>query len=441
MNQDVNTVIIGSGICGLSVAHFLSKKRSDFLVLESSNRAGGIIQTKIEKDFICENGPNTVLLNNEAIEEIIKDHNLWSELQFPKESSNKNRFVLHKNKLTKIPLNPLSFIFSPLFSFFSKIRILKEPFVNTHQENTSVFEFVKKRFGKEFHDQLIEPFITGIYAGNTKKMSARHTLKMLWKLEQTHGSVIKGLLKSKSTKKNKINSFNFPKGLSQLISKITKSMGSQLILNFKVQQIIKHENGYEITSESGKIFCKEIICTVPAYSLKKLIDDSGLVSQLNKIIYSPVDVFHFGFEKKNIQNNKQGFGVLTKPSDGKSYLGILFNSRIFDYVSPADKELFTVLVGGERQKHLCEMNPDKLKKLILEELEDLIGHKGKIVIENHYRWSNGIPQFNLDHTELLNAIEEFENNNSKFHLIGNYFNGVSVSDCIQKSRDLVNIIN
>ena len=437
MNQDVNTVIIGSGICGLSVAHFLSKKRSDFLVLESSNRAGGIIQTKIEKDFICENGPNTVLLNNEAIEEIIKDHNLWSELQFPKESSNKNRFVLHKNKLTKIPLNPLSFIFSPLFSFFSKIRILKEPFVNAHQENTSVFEFVKKRFGKEFHDQLIEPFITGIYAGNTKKMSARHTLKMLWKLEQTHGSVIKGLLKSKRTKKNKINSFNFPKGLSQLISKITKSMGSQLILNFKVQQIIKHENGYEITSESGKIFCKEIICTVPAYSLKKLIDDSGLVSQLNKIIYSPVDVFHFGFEKKNIQNNKQGFGVLTKPSDGKSYLGILFNSRIFDYVSPAEKELFTVLVGGERQKHLCEMEPDKLKKLILEELEDLIGHKGKIVIENHYRWSNGIPQFNLDHIELLNAVEEFENNNSKFHLIGNYFNGVSVSDCIQKSRDLV----
>ena len=67
--------------------------------------------------------------------------------------------------------------------------------------------------------------------------------------------------------------------------------------------------------------------------------------------------------------------------------------------------------------------------------------QGKIVIENHYRWSKGIPQFNLDHTELLNAIEEFENNNSKFYLIGNYFNGVSVSDCIQKSRDLVNIIN
>jgi oxygen-dependent protoporphyrinogen oxidase len=87
------------------------------------------------------------------------------------------------------------------------------------------------------------------------------------------------------------------------------------------------------------------------------------------------------------------------------------------------------------------MNPIKLKELILEELEDLLGHKGETIIENHYRWSKGIPQFNLNHSDLLKAIENFKNNNSNFHLIGNYFNGVSVSDCIQKSRELVKIIN
>ena len=49
MKKEVNTVIIGAGICGLSAAHFLSKKRSDFLILEASNLPGGIIKTKIEK--------------------------------------------------------------------------------------------------------------------------------------------------------------------------------------------------------------------------------------------------------------------------------------------------------------------------------------------------------------------------------------------------------
>ena len=50
-------------------------------------------------------------------------------------------------------------------------------------------------------------------------------------------------------------------------------------------------------------------------------------------------------------------------------------------------------------------------------------------------------QFNLDHSDLLNAIENFKNSHSNFHLVGNYFNGVSVSDCIQKSRELVRIVN
>ena len=69
----VNTVIIGAGISGLSAAHFLSKKTNDFVVLESKNKIGGILQTISKENFICENGPNTVLLNNEAIIELIKD--------------------------------------------------------------------------------------------------------------------------------------------------------------------------------------------------------------------------------------------------------------------------------------------------------------------------------------------------------------------------------
>ena len=71
--MEVNTVIIGSGISGLSAAHFLHKRTNDFIVLESQNNIGGIIQTKKEQGFICENGPNTVLLNNDAIIELVKD--------------------------------------------------------------------------------------------------------------------------------------------------------------------------------------------------------------------------------------------------------------------------------------------------------------------------------------------------------------------------------
>ena len=87
----VDTIIIGGGISGLSAGHFSfkKKKKKDFLILEARNRAGGVIQTEIHKNLICENGPNTILLNNASIEQIIKDCGLWGDLIFPSENSEK----------------------------------------------------------------------------------------------------------------------------------------------------------------------------------------------------------------------------------------------------------------------------------------------------------------------------------------------------------------
>ena len=69
----MNTVIIGAGISGLSTANFLSKKTSDFLIIESSNRVGGTINSSKVDGYIIENGPNTVLDNNSAIQELLSD--------------------------------------------------------------------------------------------------------------------------------------------------------------------------------------------------------------------------------------------------------------------------------------------------------------------------------------------------------------------------------
>ena len=153
--------------------------------------------------------------------------------------------------------------------------------------------------------------------------------------------------------------------------------------------------------------------------------------------YNPIDVFHFGFHKKNIEKPKKGFGLLTKPSDNKSFLGILFSTEIFNFVSPKDSKLFTVLVGGERQKEFCKMEKEKLELIILKELEKLIGHSGKIQFKNHFRWTNGIPQYNMYQDNLINSIKLFEKKNRNFHIIGNYFDGLSVSDCIEKGKLVV----
>ncbi len=435
MNKEIHTVIIGSGISGLSLAHFLSKSSQDLLVLESDSRVGGIIHTEIKNQFICENGPNTVLLNNEAILELIQDCGLIEKLEYPTTVADKNRFVLRKGKLTMVPTSLLKFICTPLLSQRAKIGVLRDLFVKRHVQNTTVYDFVSARFGMEIHDQLIEPFITGIYAGNTKKMSAQHSLKILWQLEQKYGSIIKGFFSRDKNKRGQ-GSFQLPIGLSQLTEKIADLIGERIQLNCTVHKITTKSNGYEIDTGKDLILCKRLISTIPAHGLKRLIADQSFIQVLEKVNYSPVNVFHYGLKKENIKNKKQGFGVLTKPSDGKNYLGVLFSSRTFGHVAPEGFELYTVIVGGERQRELCDLPIEDLERIVLSELEELLQHDGEVIFKNHFRWKKGIPQYDMNHQELLDSIARFQARNKDFYVMGNFHGGVSVSDCIKKSKKM-----
>mgnify|MGYP006236889403 CR=1 FL=1 len=69
--KKVDNLIIGAGITGLSLAHFLKKFNQDFIIVESSERIGGNINTISKKGFTLENGPNTLLLDNESIKTLV----------------------------------------------------------------------------------------------------------------------------------------------------------------------------------------------------------------------------------------------------------------------------------------------------------------------------------------------------------------------------------
>ena len=298
-------IILGAGISGLSTAHFLSKKSDDFVILEGSNRVGGNIHSEKIDGYVCENGPNTVLLNNSAILSLLKDLNLEKEVCKPQGNAAHNRYVLHHNKLQKIPTNTWQFLVSPLLRWSDKLVLLKEPFVKKHKNDTSVASFSKNRFGAAFYEQLILPFVTGIYAGNPEIMSVKYAFKSLWEVEQKHGSVFKGFQKnSKKQQKDslpKVKIFTLPNGLGQLTDCIGNNLDDKLHLNTKVEKIENTNAVFTIHTNKGVFECEQVICTLPANATSTLIKDSSLVEKLQDLEYVPIDVFHFGFNKKHIK--------------------------------------------------------------------------------------------------------------------------------------------
>ena len=427
--KKVDNLIIGAGITGLSLAHFLKKFNQDFIILESSERIGGNINTVSKKGFTLENGPNTLLLDNKSIQALIEDFNISKNIIFPNEKA-KNRFLIKNHILTPIPKNLTDFLKSNIFSFSAKIRILFEPFIKKHKKDTNVFDFIIKRFGKEFHDNLIVPFLNGIYAGDTKKMSVKFVLKKIWGMEQSNGSILKSIFLNKTNYQPK--SFSFKNGLSDLLDCFKKELDKNIFLKTKVTNIIKiNDLNFVQINDSLEIQCKNIISTIPAYCLNDIISDKKIINHLKKIEYNPINVLHFSLERNKIYSHINGFGVLAKPSDKLSFLGILFNSRIFPHLSPKKYDLITVMVGGGKQKNILKKPKKEIEKRVISDIKKIINYKGKITLLNHFSWKKGIPQYDMNFSNFSNSIKKFMKKNDGFFIIGNYINGVSVSNCIK----------
>ena len=437
--KKVDTIVLGAGISGLTLGYYLHKKSSDFLVFESNGSIGGNISTTISNGFICENGPNTVLMNNMGTKKLISDLQLEDEVIYPNANNNK-RFLIRNGNLIEIPQSLKQFFRSNFLSCRAKIRIIFEVFKKKTNSNTSVYEFFRRRFGKEFHDRIIEPFLTGIYAGNTRNMSIKHVLKKIWEMEQNHGSIILGFIKKKS--RNEIpKSFNFKKGLRRLSDSIFQVIEKKIILNSKITSISKIGNSYEIIINNKiKYRCDKLVSTISAYALSDIIYDNKLSQALKKISYCPIHVLHLGLEKEKIQEDISGFGVLTKPADKRNFLGIIFNSQIFPHVAPIGKDLVTVMIGGARQEELLSLDKEFLFEKVIKDVRKLISYNGEIIMKHDFLWKRAIPQYQLNHEGIVCKIEDFQNKNKNFHITGNYYNGISVSDCIGKAYALSKIL-
>src|SRR5262249_51569291 len=62
-------------------------------------------------------------------------------------------------------------------------------------EEESVYSFFARRLGAQLASRLVAPFISGIYAGDSRSLSIQAAFPGLAALERDHGSIIKGAFK------------------------------------------------------------------------------------------------------------------------------------------------------------------------------------------------------------------------------------------------------
>ena len=214
-----DVVVIGSGISGLATAYRLKSKGADVTVYEKEEDTGGNIKTLEENGYRLELGPQTVLAD-QKVREFFEEVGISPIIADP---SSKNRYIYKKGRLIPLPLNPISFLTSPLLSLGAKLKVIRELWAPPPiKSEESVADFVRRRLGEEFLRYIVAPFISGVYAGNPEALSVRWATPKIYRLEEEFGSLIKGAVKKKALGPGG-RLISFKKGLQEMTDKLANS--------------------------------------------------------------------------------------------------------------------------------------------------------------------------------------------------------------------------
>jgi len=442
-------VILGAGISGLTSAYWLYKNGIDFTILENKSEPGGAMESLQDTGFLVDFGPNSGLETTPLISQIVNEIGLSHEMVYANESSDK-RYILRDGTLHALPMNPPALIQTKLFSTKAKLRLMAEPFIGKSEDGyyQTMAQFVERRLGKEFLDYAIDPFVSGVSAGDPYKLSVKSAFPKLYRLEELYGGLIKGMIKGarerkRRAEKSKQNAkmFSFVSGMQIFPKTISNLFPDNIHYSSVVNNISKTENGYKILYSKDKvqneIECGIILSTIPAYALSPAINgvDSQLASHLDDIFYPTVMVLYLGFEKSKIGQPLDGFGYLIPSKEKRNYLGAIWSSTIFpERTNNPGNAAFTLFVGGARRMDLFEKPVEEIIKTAVKEFSADMKISGQPVYSNYKIWPKAIPQYNIGYIEHDNYFEKFEKENKGFILSGNYRGGIAVGDCVKNSE-------
>ncbi|TQV64268.1 MAG: protoporphyrinogen oxidase [Halothiobacillaceae bacterium] len=449
--MDVETLIVGAGISGLSAAFFLRQQGRDVAVIEASGRAGGNIGTFEHEGYLLEAGPNTLLDNHPAIRELIDGLGLREAAREANPQA-KRRYVVRDGRAVQLPGSPPAFLTTRLFSCKGKLRLLLEPFIGRADHEESVAGFVRRRLGQEFLDWAIDPFVSGVYAGDPERLSVRAATARVYALERDHGSLLIGAVKKAfKARKTEVQTgpighmLSFERGLGQLVDALLASMFDRLHLNTPAQSIRHADGRWHVDTPNGVYSAKELVLALPADGVANLLEtrsdsrdmftEQG-VKALREIPYPPVASVALGFRREDVAHPLDGFGVLIPSRENRITLGALFSSTLFDGRAPNGHVSLTVFIGGRKHEQVGAWTDERVLDRVLADLGPILGFRAPPSMAHVNRWPRAIPQYELGHLGRIARVDEALAGLPGLYTRANWRDGVSVSDCIRNGKAL-----
>jgi protoporphyrinogen/coproporphyrinogen III oxidase len=477
MGHAEKVVVIGAGLSGLACAYRLKQLGFRPLVLEATERTGGVIATARRNGFLFETGPQFPRFPA-SVWQLVRELNLESE--FVAGDSKAKRYILHHGALLPAPFSPLAFFGSPLVGLKSKLRLLWEPFGHTqppdHEE--SLAEFTDRKFGSEILDNLVDPFISTIFFGDAEKMGMESAFPALVEWERSSGSLFRGALRARKAKQNHarpgVPSPNahpdptsrptadaaeartksatlrvtdslptlgsFQSGMATLPEKLTETLAAEIRYHAEITSVtmlsasaVECNNTWRISLADGEqIEANHLVLAAPAHAAAQLLEKSvpQLSSHLAAIEYAPICVVSSAYLRSQVAHNLDGFGFMIPRREGLNTICTFWNSSLFPSRAPAGRVLLTSFASRQMADCLKSTSNEDCARIVEAENARILGVTGPPLDREVWKERKALPQYNVGHTRRVAEISGILRALPTLHVTGNFLKGRSIGDCV-----------
>lgn len=446
--------IVGGGITGLTAAYYLQKEIArqslplDFTLLEASNRLGGKVQTDVHNGFVMEKGPDSFLARKVSAVELVKD--LGMENQLVRNRTGQS-YILHRNRLHPIPEGAvmgvptrlLPFVRSGLFSPAGKVRAAFDLILPRSKMagDQSVGHFFRRRLGNEAVDHLIEPLLSGIYAGDIDKLSLMSTFPQFYKLEKAHRSLILAMKQSRksSTRKEKPKGqfLTLKNGLQSMVEAIESELPRQSVMkSVALQSIEKDGEGYRLRLSDGRhLHTDAVILAVPGPIASKVLKTSSASHTLADAAPTSVATVVLAYSKTSVRLEHEGTGFVVPRKENYTITACTWTHKKWPHTTPDGKALIRCYVGRAGDDSIVDQSDDAIITSVLHDLKRISDISGDPEFYRITRWKDAMPQYTVGHRSRVEKLKRhLDTHFPGIVLAGAAYEGIGIPDCIRQGK-------
>lgn len=387
----MKTIILGGGLAGLSLAHFL---KANSVILEKENEVGGLCRSFNFNGACYDVGPHIIFSKNK---DILDFHcSLVETNKFRR--SNK---IFMDGRFIKYPFE------NDLFSLSERDKeyCLKE-FVNNpyaHYDAKNMLQFFLKNFGEGITRLYLQPYNEKIWKYDPAFMDTQ-MVKRIPKppredvIKSANGITTEGYLHQLH--------FNYPKegGIKSLISayKELAQKKSEVLTDVRIEKIWKEKDEWIIKSNKGDFKSGRLVNCMPLQELFKYLDSPEEVKKrLTSLKYNSIYIAAVIVKEDFLGDN---FSITLPDKEVIFHRISKLNFLGENYSAPGTSTLL-VEVTFREGSYLESLDEEKIKNKILDDLRRIEFIKENEVIGVELRkFKYAYVIYDLDHRENVDFI-------------------------------------